>query len=64
MEQCSPLAISALKKALRKNFIAIPGLTIENVTKDTPPIVATTKGHLYQVRKNKKSTADPPDGEE
>jgi hypothetical protein len=57
-------AISTLKKALRNNFITIPGLTIENLTKHPPPIVATTKGHLDQVRKNKQSTATPPDGED
>jgi hypothetical protein len=46
-------AISTLKLALRNNFITIPGLTIENLTKHPPPIIATTKDHLDQVMYNK-----------
>jgi hypothetical protein len=52
-------SISTLKQALRCNFITIPGLTIENLTKHPPSVIATAKGHLDQVRKNKQTTATP-----
>jgi hypothetical protein len=50
-------ALSTLQRALRHNFITIPGLNLENLKLHPPPIIATTKGHLDQVRKNKQSTA-------
>jgi hypothetical protein len=52
-------SISTLKQALRCNFITIPGLSIENLTKHPPSVIATAKGHLDQVRKNKQSTSIP-----
>ena len=52
-------ALSTLRQALKRNYITIPGLILQNLAAYPPPITATTKGHLDQVRKNKKTSSAP-----
>ena len=49
-------AITTLQKALEKNYIALPGLTLRSLKKYPPRSKATAMGHLDQVHQNKKST--------
>ena len=45
-------ALSTLQKALKNNYIHIPGLTLASLKHHPPQSTATIKGHLDQQWKN------------
>ena len=58
----SPVPATMLKALQRKYIHGIPGLNINTFKTNLPHTIATTKGHLDQVRQNKQSTKQtPPD---
>ena len=48
--------LSTLQKALKKNYVHIPGLTEQSLKRYPPESTATPKGHLDQQRQNLAST--------
>ena len=50
---------STLKYAIDNNhFTSWPGLTMDLIVKNLPPVLATAKGHLHQEKQNLQSTKD------
>jgi hypothetical protein len=53
-------SISTLEDALNRQFVQLPGLTLEMLRKYPPSSVATAKGHMDQFRQGMRSTKSTP----
>ena len=52
----SPVKLTWIKTIRNEEFVTCTGINTTEVTKHLTPKIATTKGHLYQTRKNINST--------